>query len=97
MTRGSERRKACAVILPQVGSVSYFLTATGEPSLGRDGRAGRGPRPAGYRRTRLGTLPAEGQLTPREIVFYSIGSYYFDLLVNLAPVFQLYKFERCRQ
>ena len=27
---------------------------------------------------------------PREIVFYSIGSYYFDLLVNLAPVFQLY-------
>ena len=34
---------------------------------------------------------------PRQIVFYSIGSYYFDLLliVNLASVFQLYNiFER---
>ena len=33
--------------------------------------------------------PPQGT-APREIVFYSIGSYYFDLLVNLAPVFQLY-------
>ena len=33
---------------------------------------------------------AYNSYTPREIVFYSIGSYYFDLLVNLAPVFQLY-------
>ena len=47
--------------------------------------------------SKQGSEEGPRQRTPREIVFYSIGSYYFDLLVNLAPVFQLYKFERCRQ